>query len=478
MPHPHALVHAVAALAAVLGVGALPAHRPALASPVCASPAMEGAGGAVLPCVIAPLLDAVVNITTLKPPKPHSAEEHSNFLSDRKWERGYGSGFIIAPTGLLVTNRHVLEDAVGITVTLHDERQFPARLVASNTTPDLALLQIEAPGERFATVRWGDSEALRLGETVIAVGNPLGLTTSITVGVVSALGRNVRSSPMDDYIQTDAAINRGSSGGPLFNLAGEVVGVHWAMITPHEQSGSVGLGLVIPSEIAAPVVDEMRRHGRLRPGFPGMLLQPLSPDLARVMGVPHSQGGIVAAVSPGGPAERAGIREGDVVLRFGAVAGEDSRAMLREIWRRPPGTALPVRLRRGGREMEVEVVLGTFPGPRDPVGPSPLHDVGPPADERMLGLRVSELNEATRRAFAISHARPGLVVEGVAANSSAARLGLSRGDLVLRVGDAAVPTAETFAAALARHRGADGVAMQVEMDRRVQWIVVPPIGTR
>jgi serine protease Do len=461
---------------AVLAAAALPlgVARAAHATPACASPAGEAGRAGLLPCVVAPLLDAVVNITTLKPPKPHSAEEHSNFMADRKWERGYGSGFIIDGAGLVVTNRHVLEDAVGITVTLHDERQFPARLVSANTTPDLALLRIEAPGESFATVRWGDSRALRLGDTVIAVGNPLGLTTSITVGVVSALGRNVRSSPMDDYIQTDAAINRGSSGGPLFNLAGEVVGVHWAMITPHEQSGSVGLGLVIPSEIAMVVVEEMRRHGRLRPGYPGMMLQPLSPNLARALGIPRVAGGIVAVVAPGGPAERAGIREGDVVLRFGEVTGEDAPAMLRELWRLPPGATLHLRIRRDGREMDAQVVLGAFPAGRDPVGPSPLHDVGPPADEGMLGLRVSELNEATRRAFGIRHARPGLVVEGVAANSAGARLGLSRGDLVLRVGEAQVATPEAFAAALARRRRTEGTAMQVEMDRHVQWVVVPP----
>ncbi len=465
--------------AVVLGVLALSVGSGRAAAP-----------GAVadLPGIIAPLLDSVVNITILKPPQPMGADRGESdrgkadggapLVADRKWERGYGSGFIISSDGLVVTNRHVVEDAVKITVTLHDERQFDATLVASNATPDLALLRIEGQGTRFAPVRWGPSEALRLGETVVAVGNPLGLSTSITVGVVSALGRNVRSSLVDDYIQTDAAINRGSSGGPLFNLKGEVVGVHWAMITPTAQSGSVGLGLSIPSEIAAVVVEQLRAHGALQAGYPGMRLQPLMPAMARVLGMPEAEGGIVAQVMPGGPAARAGLREGDVVVQFGSRSGVDSRHMLRELWVSPPGTRLPVRFVRAGRELRTEIELDRFPPGVGPAGPPPLPELGPRVTDRLMGLRVAELTEATRRAFGVKHGRPGLVVEGVAANSVGAGLGLSRGDLILRVAETPVETADALADALARSRGETGTVMQVEMDGAIQWIVVPAAGVK
>ncbi len=434
-----------------------------------------------LPDLVEPLLDAVVNITILKPPQPITSEgvaPGGALEADRKWEKGYGSGFFISADGLVVTNRHVVENAVKITVTLHDDRQFDATLVAANATPDLALLRVDGQGAKFATVRWGASEALRLGETVVAVGNPLGLSTSITVGVVSALNRNVRSSLVDDYIQTDAAINRGSSGGPLFNLKGEVVGVHWALITPTEQSGSVGLGLSIPSEIAEPVVEQLRLHGALQAGYPGMRLQPLMPAMARVLGIPQAEGGIVAQVFPGGPAEQAGLREGDVVVQLGSRSGEDSRHMLRELWVSPPGSRLAVRFVRGGREQRTEIILGRFPPGLGPVGEPPLPALGPRVTDRLMGLRVAELTDATRRAFGVPHTRPGLVVEGVAANSVGAGLGLSRGDLILRVAETPVATADALADALARHRGAEGTVMQVEMDRTIQWLVVPAAGVK
>jgi len=425
-----------------------------------------------LPDIVAPLLGAVVNITVLKPPAVGPAGSGAQRAASWQTERAHGSGFIIAPEGLIVTNRHVVAGGLKVTVTLHDERQFSARVLATNATPDLALLKIDAPGP-LPVVAWGDSDALRLGETVVAIGNPLGLATSTTVGVVSAMNRNMRSTPIDDFIQTDTAINQGNSGGPLFNLKGEVVGVTWAIVTPTSQGGSVGLGLAIPASTAALVIEQMRRHGRLQAGFPGFLLQPITPALAEVLGLPNTEGGIVSEASPDGPAYLAGLREGDVVLRLGDHQAPDSRAMMRQTASYPPGSVMPMLLWRDGQELRIDVRMASFPAEYDPTGPPALADPGPRVSTPTLGLRLSPLDEPTRQSFGVTQRRPGLVVEGIAPNSLAAELGLARGDLILRVADSVVPTVDAFVAALARHRTGRGTVMQVEMKGQVKWVVVP-----
>ena len=372
-----------------------------------------------------------------------------------------------------MTNRHVVAGGFKVMVTLHDERQYPATVLATNAIPDLALLKIEAPGP-LPTVEWGDSDALRLGETVIAIGNPLGLSTSITVGVVSALNRNVASTPIDDFIQTDTPINQGNSGGPLFNLQGRVVGVNWAIITPNQQSGSVGLGLAIPSGSAAMVTDLMRRDGKMRAGFPGFLLQGISPAMAEALGLASTRGGLVTEVSPTAPAYLAGLREGDVVLRIGEHEAPDARAMLRQFALFPPGATMPLLVWRDGREFPLSFQVAIFPAEWDPAGGPALAVPGPRVVTPTLGLRLSVLDEPTRRSFGITQMRPGLVVEGIAPNSEGAELGLARGDLILKVGNAEVLDVPGFVAALAQHRGKRGTPLQVETHGQVKWIVLPP----
>jgi len=439
----------------------------------CAPARAQPVTAADLPDIVAPLLGAVVNITVLK--AASAARDGTGAQRAAAWRADWkhGSGFIIDPSGLIVTNRHVVADGFKVTVTLHDERQFVARVLATNEVPDLALLKIDAPAA-LPVVGWGDSEALRLGEAVVAIGNPLGLATSITTGVVSALNRNVASTPIDDFIQTDTPINQGNSGGPLFNLRGEVVGVNWAIITPNQQSGSVGLGLAIPAGTAALVIEQMRRHGRLRAGFPGFLLQPISPAIAEVLGLPGIEGGIVSEAMRDGPGYRAGLREGDVVLRIGGRRMPDARAMLRQFSEFPPGSLMPLQVWRDGRIWEMAVRMEEFPPEWDPAGRPALSAPGPQGESATLGLRLSPLDDSTRHSFGITTTRPGLVVEGVAPYSLGAELGLGRGDLILRVAGSEVQTVEAFLAALARHRGARGTLLQVEAQGAVKWIVLPP----
>ncbi len=445
----------------------------AMARPAPAASPPGPAVASVLPEIVAPLLGAVVNITVLK--ASPAAQSGSAAQRAAAWtaERAFGSGFIIDPSGLIVTNRHVVAGGFKVMVTLHDERQYPATVLATNAIPDLALLKIEAPGP-LPTVEWGDSDALRLGETVIAIGNPLGLSTSVTAGVVSALNRNVASTPIDDFIQTDTPINQGNSGGPLFNLRGQVVGVTWAIVTPTQQGGSVGLGLAIPSATAEMTVGHMRRDGKLRAGFPGFLLQGISPAMAEVLGLPTARGGLVTEVSPSGPSYKAGLREGDVVLRIGDHDVGDARAMLRQFALFPPGSVMPLSVWRDGQVFQLAFTVGEFPAEWDPAGGAALASVGPRVVTPTLGLRLSMLDEPTRRSFGITQMRPGLVVEGIAPNSEGAELGLARGDLILRVGRMEVPTVEAFVAALAQQRGPRGTLLQVETHGMVKWIVLPP----
>lgn len=420
------LVLAMALLVGRAGAGA------ALASP----PLAGGIGS--LPDVVAPLLGAVVNISVLKLPNATARTTQANAQICRV-EHSLGSGFIIDPAGYIVTNRHVVADGYAVTVTLDDDRVLPARVLATNLYPDLALLKVDA-GAPLPTVRFGDSNALRLGETVIAIGNPLGLSGSISVGVVSALNRNMRSTVIDDFIQTDASINHGNSGGPLFNLRGEVVGVNWALVS--DTTGSIGLGFAIPANDAAVVIESMRRFGGLIAGFPGMNVQALTPALAESFGVRGTAGGIVTEIWPDGPAEKAGIRIGDVALQIGSEHTPDARAMFRQLAHFPPGSVATVVLWRAGRTLSVDLTLTAFPPQFDPVGPPAMADRGPRVTSPPLGLRLAAMSENARNAYRLATGQSGVVIEEVAANSAGADAGLASGDVIERVQDAPVSSRE------------------------------------
>jgi serine protease Do len=435
-----------------------------------AAPPLAGATPS-LPDIVAPLLGAVVNISVLQRPDTAAEASEAAALIGRA-KHSLGSGFIIDPAGYIVTNRHVVADGYSVTVTLDDDRQFSAQVLATNLYPDLALLKVEA-GAPLPTVRFGDSNALRLGETVIAIGNPLGLSGSISVGVVSALNRNMRSTVIDDFIQTDASINHGNSGGPLFNLGGEVVGVNWALVS--DTSGSIGLGLAIPANDAAAVVANMRRFGRINAGFPGMNIQALTPALADSFGISGTQGGVVTQILPGAGADKAGIRIGDVVLQIGAERTPDARAMLRQLIHFPPGSVAPVLLWRAGQTVSVDLTLTEFPPQFDPGGPPAMADRGKRVTSPPLGLRLAAMSEEARKAYRVATGQSGVVIEEVAANSAGADAGLASGDVIERVQDAPVSTPDEATDLLkkARQQGRETVPMLVRSQSRLQWMAMP-----
>ena len=316
----------------------------------------------------------------------------------------FGSGFLIDPAGYIVTNRHVIAAAYKVTVTLNDGQPYPGTVVATNERPDLALLKIEA-GHPLPTVPWADSDKMRIADSVFAIGNPLGLAISISVGVVSALNRNMKETTYDDFIQTDAAINHGNSGGPLFNLRGEVIGVNWALVSPSATSGSIGLGLAIPANDAAFVADHMRRYGKLRAGFVGIRLQQVTPDMAAALHLDNTDGGIVTIVRPGGPADAVGLRPGDVVLQFGARHTTDVRALLRAMSTTLPGTTSPMAVWRDGQTRTVQVAVADWPKGTealDPAGEPVMPDRGQRMSAPDLGLRLAAITDQARQSFKLS----------------------------------------------------------------------------
>ena len=268
--------------------------------------------------------------------------------------RGAGTGFVISADGQIVTNAHVIEGADEVKVTFEDGTSYIAEVKGADNTTDIALLDIEAEGLDY--VSFGDSDALKVGQNVIAMGNPFGLGNTVTTGIVSALGRDINAGPFDNFIQTDAAINRGNSGGPLFNEAGEVIGVNTAIISP--TGGSVGIGFSVPSDLASDVIADLSDDGTVQRGWLGVRIQPVSEDVAMALGFEEGKGVMVADVTVDTPAEKAGFKQGDIVLSVNGEEVETPRDLTRAIAIKAPGTEVEITLLRRGQEQTVSVTLG------------------------------------------------------------------------------------------------------------------------
>jgi serine protease Do len=369
---------------------------------------------------------------------------------------GQGSGFIIDPAGFIVTNNHVVGEATRVTVELTDGRELTARVVGADPQTDIALLRVEAGGPLTA-VTWGNSDRLPVGEWVVAMGNPFGLGGTATAGIVSARGRQIGAGPYDDFVQTDAPINPGNSGGPLFNPAGEVVGVNTAIFSP--SGGNIGIGFAVPSNLAKRIIEDLRDDGKVERGWLGVSLQPLEPELAQALGVRDTKGAVVGAVEPGSPAARGGLRPGDVVVAAAGQPMQDPRDLAAAVAAAKPGSTIPLTVLRDGRRMEQRVTLGEPPGQRTAARGGP--DQGRAG---ALGLGLTPRQGGT-----------GVVVSGVEPGSVAAERGMQPGDVILRVGDrdANSPRDVVEAVNAAREAGRPAVAMQIERGENRAFVALP-----
>jgi len=485
---------------------------PATAAPQPAPSIQAGApnnGPASVADLAEGLLDAVVNISTSQnvkddegvgpaPRAPDGSpfqEFFNDFFDKKQGNKGgnhnvssLGSGFVIDPTGYIVTNNNVIEGADDIEVNFANGSKLKAKLIGTDTKTDLSVLKVE-PKSPLKSVKFGDSSTMRIGDWVMAIGNPFGFGGSVTVGIISGRGRNINAGPYDNFIQTDAAINKGNSGGPLFNMKGEVIGINTAIISP--SGGSIGIGFSVPSELASGVVDQLREYGETRRGWLGVRIQPVTDDIADSLGLDTAKGALVAGVIKGGPVDDGSIKAGDVILKFDGKTVSEMRDLPRVVAESTVGKEVDVVVLRDGKEQTVKVKLGRLedsdqaaasgdaapdgsqddgvitpdpgenndmdepdsgdqaqPAPGAPAPDQHQGQVSPDAatPKNVLGLSLSLLSAETRKAFGIAESVDGVVVTEVTPGSASAEKGLKPGDVIVEVAQEFMKSPDAVAA--------------------------------
>jgi serine protease Do len=420
------------------------------------------------------VIDAVVNISTTQtveakaggdggrgampqlPPGSPFEEFFDDFFKNRRGGPGgdkggggmqprktnsLGSGFIVDTSGIAVTNNHVIADADEINIIMNDGTKIKATLVGVDKKTDLAVLKFTPPAKPLVAVKFGDSDKLRLGEWVIAIGNPFSLGGTVTAGIVSARNRDINSGPYDSYIQTDAAINRGNSGGPLFNLDGEVIGVNTLIISP--SGGSIGIGFAVPSKTVVGVVDSLRQFGELRRGWLGVRIQQVTDEIAESLGIKPARGALIAGVEEKGPAKPAGIEPGDVVIKFDGKDIKEPKDLSRVVADTAVGKAVDVVIIRKGEEQTKQVTLGRLEDGEKAVAAANKSqpEAEKPATQKALGLDLAGLSKDLRTRYKIKDSVKGVVITNVDSASDAAEKRLSAGEVIVEVAQEAVTNA-------------------------------------
>ncbi len=465
------------ALLAGLGAGAHASEAQATPAPVPATVAAPPPAAVAPPATLdvpgrgpdapasfadlaARLLPAVVNISTTQtlkdpergmempqfPPGSPFEDLFKDFLEKQgknqdmapRRATALGSGFIIDPSGLVVTNNHVITDADEISVILHDGRAFKAKVVGADSKADLALLRLEDAPSKLPSVPLGNSDLSRVGDWVLAIGNPYGLGGTVTAGIISARSRDINAGPYDDFIQTDAAINKGNSGGPLFNQAGQVIGIDSAIYTPN--GGSVGIGFAIPSDIAGPVIAQLKDHGKVERGWLGIQMQPVNETMAKAVGLPRTEGVLVDQVLPESPAAQARLQQGDVITRFNGAAITTPRDLALAVAGTHAGQHAQVGIWRGGHDMTLDVAIGAQSKAEAAM------DQG--GHGSSVGMTLAPLNDQARTQYGLASSVRGVVVTDVTSGSRADESGIQPGDVLVRVGTTPVTSPRQVAEAI------------------------------
>ena len=398
-------------------------------------------------------------------------EQRDRGPARRRPAQSLGSGFIIDPSGLVITNNHVIADADEITITMADNRTFKVEVVGRDPKTDLAVLKIQSD-ETFPFVNWGNSDESRVGDWVLAIGNPFGLGGTVTAGIISARARNINAGPYDDFIQTDASINRGNSGGPMFNTAGDVVGINTAIFSP--TGGSVGIGFAIPSNLAKPLIDQLIDFGRTRRGWLGVRIQTVTDELAESLGLDMPRGALIAEVTKDGPAEDFGLEQGDVVLSFDGKPVEKMRNLPRIVAETIIGKEVDVVIWRGNREITLKVEVGELPETVPQLAAVDPTESLSEANEEILGMTLSPLTAEMREQFSLSDDVNGVLVTGVSGDGPAAERGLRPGDIVLEVAQAEVSTPSELANKVraAERSGRKSVLLLVQRGGDLRFVAV------
>ncbi|PSH69892.1 serine protease [Phyllobacterium brassicacearum] len=365
-----------------------------------------------------------------------------------------GSGFVVdAQQGIIVTNNHVIADADEIEVNFNDGSKLKAELVGKDTKTDIAVLKVDPKKHKLVAVKFGDSSKTRIGDWVMAIGNPFGFGGTVTVGIVSARNRDINSGPYDNFIQTDAAINRGNSGGPLFDMYGQVIGINTAIISP--TGGSIGIGFAIPAELASGVIAQLREFGETRRGWLGVRIQPVTDEIAESLGMPSSKGALVAGIIDGGPVANGSILAGDVIIRFDGKPVNNVKDLPRVVAESPVGKEVDVVIVRKGKEETVKVTLGRLEDSEqqakkdDQTGQG---EDGAVQNVDVLGMTLDTLNDDTRKSFGISKEVQGVLITEVQNDSVAANKRIQAGDVIVDIAQEAVSSPDDVAARIEKLR--------------------------
>lgn len=416
------------------------------------------------------------------PPQGNNDDSEDNQPITRD-ARSLGSGFVIDPTGLVVTNNHVItgEDldttVDSIKVTFPDGTEYDAKLIGRDKPADLALLKIDTKGKAIPFVKFGDSNKARVGDSVLAIGNPFGLGGSVTAGIVSALHRGVAgASPYDYFIQTDASINRGNSGGPMFNTNGEVIGINSAIYSP--SGGNVGIGFAIPSSYASSVITQLRSGGKVRRAWLGVGIQALSDDVAEAQGLKNTRGAIVNKVEAGTPAFKAGIKAGDIITKFDGNDIATFNTLPLIVSQTPIGKTVTIDVLRGGKPQTLNITVAELPGgDPDKIGVAPETDE--PKDKKedksarqSLGLTLTPVTAELRQRLKLDAAIPAVVISGVNPSSDAAQKGIQPGDAIIEINSIAVGTVDAAASQVDQARKAKKSSLLLRLYRQGQYFFV------
>ncbi len=398
-------------------------------------------------------------------------QDHDPSGPPRK-SQSLGSGFVIDASGIVVTNNHVIEDADEITVILQDNTTLKAKLIGRDARSDIAVLQVK-PEKPLPFVNFGDSDASRVGDWVLAIGNPFGLGGTVTAGIVSARGRDINQGPYDNFIQTDAAINRGNTGGPLFNMDGEVIGMNTAIYSP--SGGSIGIGFSIPSNVVKNVVAQLRDFGHARRGWLGVKIQQVTPDIAESLGLKDPSGALVAGVESAGPAAKAKIANGDIILRFNNQDVKEMKTLPRIVAETEINKDVPVMVWRDGKEVALRVKVGELPDEMTGAG-SPDKPVVPPAAKALelssLGMSLAPITPDSRDKFQLGADQKGVLITDVAQGTPAADKGLKAGDVIVEVQQEEVtnPSEVQERVEKLRKSGRGSVLMLVQSGDGLRWV--------